>query len=133
MIAGEKPMAGQNEFWSLCLNFHPTPVGGCQQIVKQGDQVLFAYAHTFSNNNATKNYLRLYGPTDAVAAGDVTLTVTDGKGAPIKGARVNQSTNETDEYGKVTINFRPGTYKLKADKDDNLVSIRSNELVLIVK
>jgi hypothetical protein len=131
MIAGEKP--GSNEFWSLCLNFHPTPVGGCQQIVKQGDQVLFAYAHTFGNNNPTKNYLRLYGPTDAVAAGNVTLTVTDGKGAPIKGAKTNQSTNETDEYGKVTINFRSGTYKLKAHKDDNLVSIRSNELVLVVK
>jgi hypothetical protein len=131
MIAGEKP--GQNEVWSLCVNFRPTPVRGCQEIVKQGDQVLFAYARTCNSNNPTKNYLRLFGPTDAVAAGNVTLTVTDGKGAPIKGAKINQSANETDNYGKVTIRVTSGTYRLKAHKDDNLFSIRSNELVLVVK
>jgi hypothetical protein len=97
--------------------------------VKPGDQVLFAFANS-SGNNRTTTYLRLYGPTDTVAPGHVTLTVTDGNGAPVAGAKINQLTPETDAYGKVTISFGLGAYKLKAHKEDNLVSIRSNEFVL---
>jgi hypothetical protein len=133
MIANETANPGANEFWSICLNFHQTSVGGCQQIVRPGDQVLFAFANS-AGNNRTTTYLRLYGPTGTTApVGNVTLTVTDGNGAPVTGATINQFTPATDAFGKVTISFAAGTYKLKAHKNDNLVSIRSNEFVLVVQ
>jgi len=128
-IAGET--TGQYEFWSICHNFRPISGGGCQQKLEEGDEVLFAYATTSRHPNSTESYLRLWGPTSA-PAGDVTLTVTDGKGLPIKGARINSYMNETNAYGKVTIQFTQGTYELKADKPDDFVSIRSNRLTLLV-
>ena len=131
MIAGEKP--GAKQFWSLYLIFRPTPVGGCQQIVNPGDQVLFAYAHASDNDSPTMIYLRLYGPKDAVVPSPVTLTATDGKGAPIKDAKFTGYQPKTDAYGKVTISFGAGTHKLIAWKEDNWASIRSNEVVLVVK
>jgi hypothetical protein len=84
------------------------------------------------------NFLRLYGPASA-PAGIITLTVTDGKGVPIQGAHISGTSNpppnplpQTDANGKATIHFTVGTFRLKADKNNNLVSIRSNQLVLVV-
>jgi len=135
-IAGQTP--GTNEFWVICRNFRPLSVGGCQQIVKKDDEVLFAYAATFGHANPTKHYLRLDGPTSA-PVGTVTLTVTDGGGAPIQGAKIkNLATNtdlngETDAYGKFAYSFQAGSYRLKAHKGTNLVFIRSNRLNLVVR
>jgi len=123
---------GQYAFWSICHNFRPISGGGCQQKLEKGDEVLFAYATTSDHPNATKRYLRLWGPTFPPSR-LVTLTVTDGNGLPIQGARINSYTNETDAYGKVTLQFTQGTYELKADKRDDFVSIRSNRLTLVVK
>lgn len=125
-------MPGTNEFWSMCLNFRPTTIGGCQQTVRKDDQILFAYA-----NHGTTTYLRLYGPKSAVP-GDVTLTVTDGKGAPVSNVAVKHPITNivfyTDADGKVKlVTLRAGTYKIKAEKPDNLVSIRSNQHYLIVQ
>jgi len=134
-IADETPVA--TEFWSICRNFVPTPVGGCQQIVVQGDQVLFAYAHAFNNPNPTTTYLKLSGPTTA-PPGNVTLTVTDGGGLPISNVTVKEATGVpgqgiTDERGNVTFNLEEvRTYKFKADKNDNLVSIRPNRHDVVV-
>ena len=99
----------------------------------QDDQVLFAYANS-SGDNQTTTYLKLYGPKSP-AAGDVTLTVTDGKGAPVSNVTVKDSTTytgTTDADGKVTFTLAKGSYRFKADKADNLVSIRSNELFVRV-
>ncbi len=130
-IGDETP--GRNEFWAICLNFSPTPVGGCQQIVKQDDQVLFAYA----SNPGTTTYLKLSGPTIALP-GNVTLTVTDGGGHPVSNVLVMEATGSpdpkpTDTDGNVTFNLTEvRTYKFKADKYDGLVSIRSNQHVVEV-
>ena len=104
--------------------------------MRQDDQVLFAYANS-SDNNRTTTYLRLYGPKSAVP-GDVTLTVTDGKGAPVINAAVKHPITNiplyTDVNGKVVLfTLRAGGYRIKADKADNLVSIRSNQLYLVVQ
>jgi len=120
----------------MCLNFRPTTVGGCQQIVRQDDQILFAYANS-AGNNRTTTYLRLFGPKSAVP-GDVTLTVTDGKGAPVNNVAVKHPITNipfyTDADGKVKLaTLRAGNYKIKAEKPDNLVSIRSNQHYLVVQ
>ena len=134
-IGSETP--GTNQFWAICLNNRFLSVGGCQQIVQQGDEVLFAFAN--SGTNRTTNFLRLRGSTSASVNNDVALTVTDGKGAPIQGAQISSNPPppnrppQTDVNGKTTIRFATaGTYRLKADKNDHLVSIRSNQLVLVV-
>ena len=120
-IGGETPT--QPDFWSLCLNFVPTAVGGCQQKVKKDDQVLFAYT-----KSTTKHYLKLSGPVVAYTNVAITLTVTDETQAPIKDAIVNQK--KTDDNGKVAFTFTTeGTQKLKATKSD---SVRSNELAIRV-
>jgi ABC-type lipopolysaccharide export system ATPase subunit len=140
-ISLETPDPDKYQFWAICLNSRFLSVGGCQQIVQQGDEVLFAFA-IFGPNAAdrTVNFLRLYGPASA-PVGNVTLMVTDGKGAPIQDAQISgskipgQEPNplpKTNVNGKVTIGFAAGTYKLKADKKDKLVSIRSNQHVLVV-
>jgi hypothetical protein len=136
-IAGQTP--GDKEFWAICHNFRLISVGGCQQIVQTGDEVLFAHAATFDNANPTKHYLRLHGPTSA-PVGIVVLTVTDG-GIPFRGAKIkNLDTNtdldgggETNASGKLSHNFQQARrYRLKAYKGNDLVSIRSNRLDLVV-
>jgi hypothetical protein len=113
------------DFWAICLNLVPTSVGGCQQIVKKGDQVLFAYA----TRDVTKHYLKLSGPGLAIIRVPVVLTVTDGTGAPIPKASVDG--HLTDDHGKVSIRFdRVGTQKLKAQRQPD--SVRSNQLVIHV-
>ena len=134
-IAGQG--AGTNQFWSLCLNYRPISVGGCQQIVKEGDQVLFAFANSFGNENPTENYLRLYGPKVARANKPVTLTVTDGKGAPVKDVTVKDTaagiTGITNVNGQVQFTLSPlSRYAFKADNGTDLVSIRSTQHFLSV-
>jgi hypothetical protein len=104
------------------------PVGGlatgCQELVKEGDEVLFAFA-----NPDVKHYLKLTGPISVNLFRPAKLVVTDGNGAPVKGADVNGEL--TDGEGKVSITFKAmGTERLKAEKKPD--SIRSNELVIEV-
>ena len=108
------------DFWAICLNLVPTQVGGCQQKVKKGDQVLFAY----TTLDVTKHYLKLSGPDIAVVNIPVVLTVTDGTGAPIPKASVHG--HLTDDQGRVSLTFDGvGTQKLKAKRQPD--SVRSNQ------
>jgi len=130
-IANETPPRPRpltnRDFWALCLNFLPTAVGGCQQKVKKGDQVLFAYATA----GATLHYLRLSGPGITIVGTPAVLTVTDGTGAPISGAAVGAAGLQTDAQGRLSITFTtPGTRYLKAERRTN--SVRSNQLVIQV-
>ena len=114
-----------SRFWGLVLNYTPTSVGGCQQQVQTGDEVLFAY-DLFSK----AHILRLASSVSTAAVGqEVTFTVVDGQdGAAIAGAAVAGTT--TGASGSAVVTFpSPGSYAEKATKED---SIRSNSVVVCV-
>jgi hypothetical protein len=113
-----------SRFWGIALNFQPSSVGGCQQQVRAGDEVLFAYDF-FSK----AHLLELRGAATAAIGQPLTVTVTDGKdGSPVAGANVGGAA--TDPAGQATLRFdSPGVKTLKAEKAD---SIRSNALLVCV-
>jgi len=112
------------QFWGILLNFQFIPVGGCQQIVKLDQNVLFA----FDAFNA-EFFLQLTGPQIARVGETVIFNVKDGRtGVPVPGADVAGITS--DNKGNVIFSFtQTGVVALKADKSG---SIRSNELVVFV-
>jgi hypothetical protein len=121
-VGGES--ATSTQFWGYLVNFTFPSVGGCQQKVNHGDEVLWVF-DAFSKTGA----LKLSGPGSATIGGPVTVQVTDGSnGAPQAGATVNGSATGAD--GKTMLSFSDaGIYRLKAERAD---SIRSNALVLCV-
>ena len=107
-------------YWGQALNYKDTQVGGCQQKVKKGDQVLIAF-DSFQHPK-----LELQGSKHATAGKKYRVKVLDGeKGKPyLKGAVVHGKT--TDDNGRATFVFhKAGTVKLKAKADG---AIRSNRL-----
>ena len=121
-VGGES--ATSTQFWGHLVNFTFPSVGGCQQKVDQGDEVLWVF-DAFSKTGA----LKLSGPGSATIGAPVTVLVTDGSnGTPQAGVTVNGSATGPD--GKTTLSFsEAGIYRLKAERAD---SIRSNALVLCV-
>ena len=107
------------KFWSLELNWKDTSVGGCQQKVKKGDQVLVAF------NGFGKPLLELEGPKHAQAGKAFRVKVVNGRtNDPVEGARVFG--HKTNSHGKLKIVVNhTGTVRLKARKQG---TIRSNEL-----
>ena len=86
-------------FWGYALNFVPSQVGGCQQQVQEGDEVLYGYDF-FSK----AHLLRLDGPPRAVTGQPFQVTVTDGQtGAPLDGAAVPGGSGLTDAAGHTTV------------------------------
>jgi hypothetical protein len=111
-------------FWGYALNFTPTQVGGCQQKVVSGDDVLFAYDF-FSKSHL----LKLVAPATAEAGRPVTVTVTDGQdGSKVAGASVGGALTGADGTAQVTFS-QPGTQRLKAERAD---SVRSNLALVCV-
>jgi hypothetical protein len=110
--------------WGYALNFTPSQIGGCQQQVQNGDDVLFAYDF-FSK----AHLLKLAAPGSANTGEPVNVTVTDGQnGSPVAGASVGGQVTGAD--GSATLNFDAvGVHALKADKAD---SVRSNTIGLCV-
>lgn len=119
------------QFWGLLLNYQFTPVGGCQQEVKTGDQILWAF------DAFNKSYfLKLQASTLLARPNQkVTLTVTDGTtGVTISGADFTGGQGAavpiTNSAGQSSVSFsKPGIYALKAERSD---SIRSNAVVVVV-
>ncbi|MFN2615619.1 MAG: hypothetical protein ABR581_00685 [Thermoleophilaceae bacterium] len=113
-----------SQFWALLVDSQFSQVGGCQQRVHEGDEVLWAF-DGFSKQHA----LRLAGPGAATIGQPVSVHVTDGQnGSAIAGANVRGSLTGPD--GRATLAFpQAGIYRLKAERSD---SIRSNALVLCV-
>jgi hypothetical protein len=100
-------------------------VGGCQQKVEQGDNILFA----FDAFNKTY-FLKLESSHKITHVGiPITVTVIDGKtDKPISNASVWDQI--TDNNGHATITFTSsGTKTLKAERLD---SIRSNAVQIAV-
>jgi hypothetical protein len=120
-ISTETP--ADKDYWAICRNLVPLEVGGCQQIVKKDDEVLFAYA----TQEKTINFLKLTGPA---YRGSVTFEVENGEGIPIRNADVNG--HLTNDQGQVSIVFdKEGTYKLKAEKKPD--SVRSNQHTIVIR
>ena len=113
-----------SEFWGQYVNSKASMVGGCQEIVRTGDEALWAF-DAFSKAHV----LKLAGPTSGTTGRPVSVRVTDGDtGAPLAGTSVGGSTTGAD--GRVALTFADeGIYRLKATRAD---SVRSNVLVLCV-
>jgi hypothetical protein len=112
------------KFWGTALNFQPLSVGGCQQQVTAGDEVLFTYDF-FSK----LHLLKLTGPAKAATGQAVNVTVTDGQdGSKIAGASVGGTLTGAD--GTAALSFdSPGLKRLKAERAD---SVRSNAVAVCV-
>jgi hypothetical protein len=110
--------------WGYALNYTASQVGGCQQEVQSGDDVLFAYDF-FSK----VHLLKLIAPGSANTGQAVQVTVVDGQnGAPVAGAVVGGQVTGVD--GGATLVFdTPGVHPIKADKSD---SVRSNTVGVCV-
>ncbi|MDQ3648458.1 MAG: fibronectin type III domain-containing protein [Actinomycetota bacterium] len=113
-----------SEFWGHFQNFQLSNVGGCQQRVTTGDEVLWTY-DAFSKQHA----LKLAGPDSARTGQAFGVRVTDGaNGAPLAGASVGGKL--TDAGGRATLGYaQPGVYRLKATRAD---SVRSPLLTVCV-
>ena len=110
--------------WGYARNYTPSQVGGCQEKVQAGDDVLFAYDF-FSK----VHLLKLNGPASVGTGEPAVLTVVDGQnGSAVGGASVGGATTGVD--GRATVSFpTAGVQKLKADRAD---SVRSNALEICV-
>jgi hypothetical protein len=128
-IAGEANDGTAGKFWGYALNYTPVNVGGCQQQVQTGDEVLFGFDFFSSDPTVpSKPLLRLSGPPKAAVGTQVTLTVTQGFGPPFAGASVVGSQTAAD--GTATVAFpSPGLVQLKAEA---LGAIRSNAVAICV-
>lgn len=107
-----------NRYWGYAHNWQAANVGGCQQKVGQGDEVLFAYDY-FSK----AHLLRLSAPQKAETGQAVSVRVVDGQNdAPVPNASVHGALTGAD--GRAVLSFgTPGTRRLKAERGD---SVRSN-------
>ena len=138
-IAGEASTASQ--FWGYALNYRPVELGGCQQQVVGGDEVLFAYDFFGGGPDfAERPLLKLRGPARAatgqpvpVSAEEFKLTPFTGQPrellqAPAAGATIAGA--QTDATGAANVTFAaPGLQRLKAVRAG---SIRSNSVLLCV-
>jgi hypothetical protein len=111
-----------SEFWGQYVNSQASQVGGCQEIVHTGDEVLWAF-DAFSKAHV----LKLSAPTETRIGQPVRVRVTDGaNGAPLGGVNVAGHLTATD--GTATLTFaEPGVYVLKGSRSD---SVRSNAVRL---
>lgn len=122
-IAAEPDNALQN--WGVFVNGILAPTGGCQALVKAGDEVLW----TFDAFNKPAGALRLAAPTAVQVGQAAVVNVTNIEtGAPVAGATVGSSITGPD--GSATLTFAdPGVYALKADRPD---AIRSRDIRVCV-
>ncbi|HLM26855.1 MAG TPA: fibronectin type III domain-containing protein [Thermoleophilaceae bacterium] len=113
-----------SEFWGHFNNFVSSQVGGCQQRVGTGDEVLWVW-DAFSKAHA----LKLAGPTAVRTGQRIGVRVTDGgTGAPIPGSAIGGRLTDAD--GRATLSFaKAGIYRLKATRSD---SVRSPLLTVCV-
>ena len=116
--------SNSTQFWGYALNYKSSNVGGCQQEVAPGDDVLFAYDY-FSK----AHLLKLTGPATAESGQPFAVKVVDGQdGSAISGASVGGQLTGVDGTAQVTLSDR-GDQRLKAERTD---SVRSNALVVCV-
>lgn len=117
--------ATATQFWGLAINGNDAELGGCQQQVERGDEVLYAY-----DAFGKKHILLLSGPAATRVGKRLSVKVVDGRtGAAVKGARVRGK--RTNAKGVVRMRFRSrGVKRLKARHPD---AVRSNRIRIKVQ
>jgi hypothetical protein len=112
-----------SQFWGVAVNGKSLDVGGCQKIVKPGDEIVWAFA-LFG-----KKLLRASGPKQIRVGRLATVKVIDTeKNAPVSGATIGGV--KTNSKGIAKLRFKhTGTRRLKATAPK---AIRSNALVIRV-
>jgi hypothetical protein len=119
-IGPDRNDAGANQFWGYALNWKASELGGCQQQVKAGDDVLFAYDF-FSK----KLLLRLSGPRRVEQRERFRVRVIDGStGDPVRGAFVAGRRTNRRGFARVSL-VGTGLIVLKAAHSNG---VRSNAL-----
>jgi hypothetical protein len=113
-----------SKFWGVAVDGKSLEVGGCQAIVKPGQEVLWAF------DSFGKKLLHASGPKQVKAGKVASVKVVDSeKGTAVAGARIGGGT--TNANGVAKLRFKhAGTRRLKATAPK---AIRSNALVLKVK
>ena len=113
-------------FWGYARNYQYPEVGGCQQRVEAGDEVLYTF------DSFGKPLLRLEGPRRAVVGQSVALSVTDGTtGQPLDGATISGMPGTTGADGRLAVSFgSDGVQRLKAGRDG---AVRSNSIEVCVE
>lgn len=107
-------------YWGYFLNWVTSSVGGCQQKVAQGDDVLFAYG------DFGEPLLDLTAPARAATGESFTVTVKQHDGnndpaTPAAGATVEGHT--TDAQGSATLSYSdPGIHRFKATRSGSIRS-----------
>ncbi|MEX1142317.1 MAG: hypothetical protein WD399_10815 [Thermoleophilaceae bacterium] len=116
--------ATSSEFWGVFVNGVMLDVGGCQRLLKAGDEVLWAF-DAFSKDGA----LELASPATIKTGQRLDVGVTNrATGVPIADATVGSAT--TAANGVASLSFDdPGVYRLKAEKAGY---IRSSEVRVCV-
>ena len=108
-------------YWGYFLNGVASSLGGCQQQVHQGDDVLFAYS------SYGQPLLELSGAPARAATGEsftVTVQQNDGNGTRVPALAAAVAGQTTDASGHATLSFGDaGQHKFKATRAD---AVRSN-------
>jgi hypothetical protein len=113
-----------SQFWGVAVNGKSLEVGGCQAIVKPGQQVLWAF------DSFGKKLLHASGPSQVKLGKVASVKVTDTeKGTTVTGAKIGGATTNANGVAKLRFKHR-GVRRLKATAPK---SIRSNALVVRVK
>jgi hypothetical protein len=113
-------------YWGYYLNGVATQIGGCQQQVKQGDSVLFAYA------NFGQPLLQLAAPSSAATGESFQVTVqqNDGNGNLTPAMAASVAGQTTDTAGHASVSFSDaGQHAFKASRAD---AVRSNAQTVCV-
>lgn len=122
-IFDETPATGF--FWSAYTNGAFNQVGGCQQKVEAGDEVLYAVA-----NGNEKGVLQLTGPKTATVGKNFKLKVLNGLDKkPFAGVKLGKVKVPANGVLKVKAT-KKGKFVFKAEAPD---AIRSNAVVVSVK
>jgi Domain of unknown function (DUF4430) len=130
-INGEANDFAGNRFWGYALNGVAVSVGGCQQTVQPGDEVLYAFDFFTPTppDFPAKPLLKLAGPGRVATGAQAEVAVRDNTtGAAFAGATVGGQ--QTDAAGKTKLGFpAPGLVSLKAEAPG---AVRSNALKICV-
>ncbi len=110
-VAGESEDVEAGIFWGLAVDGVLGQVGGCQILLRPGQEVIWMYDR-FNKDGA----LALHGPAAAVTGRPFGVRVTDlANGAPIADAQVRTATTDGDGNATLAI-AEPGIYRLKAER-----------------
>jgi hypothetical protein len=113
----------ESAFWGVAVDGKSLEVGGCQAIVKPGQEVLWAY------DSFNKKLLHASGPAHARVGKVVKVKVVDTeKQAEVAGAHIGGAKTDANGIARLRFTHR-GVRRLKATAPK---SIRSNALVVKV-